>query len=238
MGEVQGGNGSHRGVNTNVFNAILLFLANHHNITATAPGGFGGGPIGPLTDGEKNMMCSYLVFVQQQQSMYPEEFTSDMESVLQMGAEQIAAITGRSIETVMNAFADEHLCDSWISRLPQTKTVVEAPVKIVVSAAGYPVEDKNLASCMQYHYEGGTMTVAEIRGRVDEESAVYAQSRTRKHEATPRSCDEYRASGTDVWTSRKLGVSFTYDPKTKTVQLPKGYVAEKVSKVASTDAAL
>lgn len=212
-------------------------MANRYGIQHTAPGAFGGGSPRSFTEPERNVICAYLVSIEQRAALTPG-FEASRDEVLRTGAEQLAVLLGKSVDAIYFAFADENLCLGWLARLPKAPVVAAAPEAIAFTAAGYPVADADLHRCMEYYYEGGTMTVAEIRNRIDTEDGRLLHTRTRKSDAQPKSCDAYRASGTHVWTSRVLGIDFTYDPATKTVQLQAGYVAVPGEAVAAQDGAL
>ncbi|HVW67314.1 MAG TPA: LamG domain-containing protein, partial [Candidatus Peribacteraceae bacterium] len=192
-------NGGYHGNQTDVIGGALHFLANFFLGGHTAPGGFGG--IAPGGFGGANTFTgAEHDLICSTKKALPLKST---EAVVEWAAGVLATEMGKSQDAILSALKDSNFCPQPTQR---TAAAVQ-PIAFHVNAAGYPVSSNpTWNACIQ-----GNVTLQDIRNNPDKDS-----------HGNGLDCASYHND--NLWRQPDLNMFFTWDPKTKTVTLPSGYV--------------
>lgn len=203
--EAVGGNGSYRGNRTNTLTGVANFLV---DLILTdggtiAPPAFGGRNSVRFSDSEESLICSM------KKSM-PKQTTGAM---LRWTAEYLAPMMHRDADMIEDALRDRTFCKGEVVSAAPEKIAQAEP--FYVNAAGYPVSSNSTWNvCVT-----GVVTLADIRANPDKDE-----------DGNARDCSYYHTSG--LWRHPDTGAYFTWDRKTKTLEVPEGYVLVKEQTVA------
>lgn len=205
--EAVDGNGSYRGKRTNTLTGVANFLVDlilGTDDETIAPPAFGGRNSVPFFESEEDLICSM------KKSM-PKQTTGAM---LHWTAQYLAPLMHRDADMIEDALRDRRFCKG--------EEVSAAPVQVAqaqpfyVNLAGYPVSSNPTWNiCVM-----GAVTLADIRANPDKDK-----------DGNARDCSYYHTNG--LWRHPDSGAYFTWDKKTKNLEIPAGYVLVKEQIVAA-----
>ncbi len=209
-------NGSHLGHNTNVLAGTVLYLASVYGggiygSVNVPPPAFGGGDT-QLSTSERLFLCS----MRQALPRDPDQ------ALVQWLIDFIASVTGQRSEFIGRKMFEEHLCDDVLSaKKPVLVAKAEQRIAFKVDSQGFPVSSNPVWNiCVK----GVTaeLTLPLIRSNPDRDS-----------NGRPRTCRDYHKGDMAECTPPDLNMTFTWDPVTKQLTLPSGYVVIQETAVAA-----
>lgn len=199
-----GGNGgAYRGGRTNEVGAITNFLINlvfgggNGPGNGIAPGGFGGGNSVPLSEGEQHYICSVR-----------RKISLNNQSITLWTARRIANLIDRDVDFVMDALQDPDLCDDInVSRSTVKEVAVEEKTPFPVDSNGIPLSQNPVWNkCVR----GTLNSLSDIRANPDIDE-----------DGRPLTCADYHTQ--DSWRHPDLGVYFTWNRFSRTLEIPEDY---------------
>jgi hypothetical protein len=213
-GQKQNAGAGGAGSNVNRFgNAVNFVLGSRGPGGGGVPSGaFGGGPNVPLSQAEKDLLCSI-------RKLRPETDTG----ILSWVAEYVGAIIGRDPDTVMTALLDASTCGSSQAMVPQKKV---SPVAVHVDRDGYVVSTHPVWNACT---SAKGLTLELIRSNTD-------KVEQRDGNGRPMTCADYHKNDVNLWNHPDYpGLQVQLNNKGKLIgDLPTGYIVKRDTAVAQT----